>query len=392
MMDRLKVALATVDGIQQGRPWLSFLVAVLRKASDDQAGSLAALVAYYGFLAVFPLLLAFAAVLGFVLASHPTLKAHVLHTAESSFPSLSGYIDRAVSGSSLALGVGLGWALWAGIGVTRATERVMNSIWYIPLHDRPNIWWSRLRGLLMLAILGATFLVSTAIASLRGIGGPFGVATDVLALGGALILNVVLFALAFRVLTNRALSWRGVFPGAIVGAVGWTVLQNLGAYYVQHEVAHASKLYGSLAIVVGLLAWIYLGARLTLYAAETNVVIVYRLWPRSLAERSATEADRLALRLQARAAQRAAGEEVEVLFLPDRVGEGAADDTATLVVAHLRSLQTYRHEASSCEEPEQLRLLEANLTAEAQAIASRLHELIQQDDALAAAFRGWTPG
>jgi membrane protein len=333
-MQLLRRTIAAVDAFQQRRAWLSLPVAVMCKASDDQGGSLAALIAYYGLLAVFPLLLVFAAVLGFVLSGHPGFKEHVLHTAESSFPSLAGYISNTVSGSKLALGVGLAAALWAGLGVTRATERAMNSVWYIPLHERPNLWWSRLRALGMLGILGATFLLSTALAGLRGIGGLFGVVTDVLAVAGALALNFALYALAFQVLTNRHLSWRSTVPGAVIGAVGWTALQNLGSYYVRHEVAHASQLYGSLAIVIGLLAWIYLGARLTLYAAELNAVLAYRLWPRSLSSGVVTEADRLAM---ARLAEqyRPPGRGAE--GLPDggaAEGRGAAEIEAGVAADH----------------------------------------------------------
>ncbi len=390
MLDRLKSLLAAVDRAQQGRRWLSFPVAVVRKAGDDQAGSLSALVAYYGFLAVFPLLLVFASVLGFVLAGHPGLKAHVLHTAESSFPSLSGYLNSAVSGSGVALGIGLAWALWAGLGVTRATERAMDSVWDVPIEERPNIWWARLRGLLMLAILGATFLVSTALASLRGVGGAFGPATDVLAVGGAFVLNVGLYLLAFRVLTNRHLAWAQVLPGAVAGGVGWTVLQNVGAYFVQHEVAHASRLYGSLSIVVALLAWIYLGARLTLYAAEVNAVRAYRLWPRSLTRGMTTEGDRQAFRRQAREAQRSAGEEIDVLF--DADGQPASGTAADSVLAHLRSFQAYRREAEGCADPDQRRALDASLAAEARAVASGLRELALGDEVMAAAFEGWAAG
>ncbi len=391
MLERLKPPFLAVDDFQQERLWLSFPVAVLRKASDDQAGSLAALIAYYGFLAVFPLLLVFASVLGFVLAGDPGLKNDVLRNAENSFPSLSGYITNEVSGSRLALGAGLAWALWAGLGVTRATERAMDSIWDIPLEDRPNIWWSRVRGLLMLVVLGSTFLLSTALASLRAVGGgPFGVATDVLAVGGALLLNVVLYLLAFQVLTNRRLAWRQILPGAVVGAIGWTVLQNLGTYYVDHEVTHASKLYGSLAIVVGILAWIYLGARLTLYAAEINVVLTYRLWPRSLTAGVTTEADRLAFRRQAREAQRAVGEEIDVLFATaDRSDTAGPETTTSSLVAHLRVFESYRREASACADPEQLRVLEANLADEARSVVSALGELTRCDEVMAAAFEGW---
>jgi membrane protein len=325
VLNLLKESVARADALQQRHVWLAFPVAVLRKASDDQVGSLAALMAYFGFLAIVPLLLVFAATLGFILASDPSLKAQVLQTAEGSLPSLAGYISHAIRGSNTALGVGSAGALWAGLGVTRATERAMDSIWDIPLHERPNLWWSRVRGLGMLVVLGGTFLGSTALASLRGVSGIFGVATDVVAVVGSLALNLILYALAFQVLTNRHLPWRAILPGATVGATAWALLQNLGSLYVRHEVAHASQLYGSLAVVIGLLAWIYLGARLTLYAAELNVVLKYRLWPRSLGKGVTTPADRLAYRLQAREAQRVASEEIDVTFAtPDSQGRHAS--------------------------------------------------------------------
>lgn len=394
-MRLLRRILAALDAFQQHRAWLSLPVAVMRKTSDDQGGSLSALIAYYGFLAVFPLLLVFTAVLGFVLAGYPSFKAHVLHSAENSFPSLSGYISHAVSGSNVALGVGLTAAMWAGLGVTRATERAMNSVWDIPIHERPNMWWSRVRGLGMLGILGATFLVSTALASLRGVGGLFGAATDALAVAGPLALNFVLYLLAFQVLTNRHLAWRSVVPGAVVGAAGWTALQNLGSYYVRHEVAHASQLYGSLAVVIGLLAWIYLGARLTLYAAEVNVVLAYRLWPRSLTGGVATEADRLVLRRQAQEYQSSTGEKIEVVFASTVASSTAeapeGDGEATALITHLKAFFAYRKEAAGCHNPKQRQVLVTYAQAEARQVAAILLELARRDEIMAAAFEAWSP-
>ncbi|MGH9077130.1 MAG: YihY/virulence factor BrkB family protein [Acidimicrobiales bacterium] len=286
-----------VDGHQRRHAWLSVPVAVVRKFGEDRAGDMGAVVAYFGFLSLFPLLLAFAAILGFVLAGHPDLQRQVLHNAEHSFPALSGYLDNAVSGSRLALGLGLAGALWAGTGVTRGLERAMNAIWDIPVADRPNLWRSRLRGLVMLCVLGATALASTALAGLRTTSGLLAWPAQVLGVLGEVGLNFALYLLAFQVLTNRSLRWRAIVPGAALGAVGWTILQELGAFFTRYEIAHASHLYGTLAVVVGLLAWIYLGARFTFYAAEVNVVLEYRLWPRSLTGRR-TDADHRALARQ----------------------------------------------------------------------------------------------
>lgn len=313
-MESLKRIFSRIDRFQQRHVWLSFPVSVIRKASDDQGGTLAALIAYYGFLGVFPLLLIFAAILGFIFAGHPDIQRTVLQSVDQSFPAMSGYVEKTFNGSNLALGIGLVGALWAGLGVTMATERAMNAIWDIPMSERPNIWWSRLRGLLMLGILGVFFLASSALTAIRGGSGALGVTGDVLALLGTVALNLLLYGLAFLVLTNRQLSWRRVFPGAAVGALGWTLLLNLGELYISHTIAHASRLYGSIGIVIGLVAWIYLGARLTIYAAEVNVVIAYRLWPRSLVGLADTDADRRAVLRQVEEAQRAVGEQISVSF------------------------------------------------------------------------------
>lgn len=316
MLTRLKFTLRRVDTFQRGRGWLSFPIAVVKKMADDQARNLAGLIAYYGLLAVFPLLLVFSAVLGFVLAGDASLKARVLVDAERSFPALSGYINTAISGSGLALGAGTAIALWAGLRVTVATERAMDSVWNIPLANRPTELRAQLRGLAVLAILGSTFLVSTALASLEGGHGTASIGADVLGVAGSLLLNLALYFFAFKVLTCREMPARTVLPGASVGAVGWTILQSLGVLYVRHEIAHASHLYGSLAAVIGLLAWIHLGALLTLFAAEVNSVREYRLWPRSLGRTPQTAADRRAFELQLHGLTQDADESVRVNFRP----------------------------------------------------------------------------
>lgn len=305
---------AKFDQVQRRHVWLAFPVAVVRKTANDQGGSLAALIAYYGFLSIFPLFLLFAAVLGFVFQGNATVKTHVLHTTEQSFPVATGYIHSLVSGSGIALGIGVVGVLWAGLGVARATERAMNSVWDIPMSERPNLWWSRVRALAMLGVLGATFLLSTALAALQQVSGPLALPSHAGGTIGPLLLNFGLYLMAFQVLTNRHLSWRSIVPGAAVGAVGWTAFQSLGAYFFSSEVAHARHLYGSLGTVLGLLAWIYLGALLTIYAAQVNVVLEYHLWPRSLVRGVHTDADRRSLMRQVREAQRSVDEVITMHF------------------------------------------------------------------------------
>jgi uncharacterized BrkB/YihY/UPF0761 family membrane protein len=100
----------------------------------------------------------------------------------------------------------------------------------------------------------------------------------------------------------------------IVAAVSWQLLQHLGGYYVDHELKHTKPLYGYFALVLGLLAWIYLGAQLTIFAAEVNVVRVRKLWPRSFFSEPLLEADKRALTSSAEVEERIEQENVDVSF------------------------------------------------------------------------------
>ncbi len=287
MADRLARLLSRLDRLQRRTPALAFVVAVVRKTAEDGGGDLAALVAYYGFLAALPLLLVFASVVGFVLHGDPGLRTRVLASAVRSFPTLSGVLDSSVRGSGVALGVGALWALWAGLGVTRALERAMNAVWDLPRAERPGVLRSSARGLAMLAALGLLTVVSTALAGLPLAHALPPLTAGVVAVVGALAVNALLFFLAFELLTNRRLGFAVTWPGVVAGAVAWTGLQAVGTLYVGHVVGHASHYYGPFAAVVGLLAWVYLGARLLVYSAQVNVVRAQGLWPRYRGEAGA---------------------------------------------------------------------------------------------------------
>ena len=97
----------------------------------------------------------------------------------------------------------------------------------------------------------------------------------------SLVLNVGVFWLSFRIATAWKVPWRDLRIGAAIAAVCWQVLQVVGGYVVSHQLHRASELYGTFGIVLGLLAWLFLQAEVTLYAAEVDVVLARRLWPRS---------------------------------------------------------------------------------------------------------------
>jgi YihY family inner membrane protein len=265
---------------------------------------------------MFPLLLAFVSILGFVLDGNPELREDVVDSALAQIPVIGAQIGDQVqplSGSGIALAVGLIGALWAGLGVTLALGRAFAAIWDVPRLEQLNGVKARLRGLAVLAVLGVTLIVSTAITGLA-IGGGIGPAAQRgAAVVGSLLVNVVSLLAVFALLSVRPRRVRFLAPGVALAAVGLLALQTLGGWYVDRTVAGASATYGTFALVIGLLSWFLLLAQLLLLAAEVNVVLQRRLWPRALAGELG-DADRRALRLAAQAARRDEGEEIAVRF------------------------------------------------------------------------------
>jgi membrane protein len=307
--DRLR----TIDHFQQRRRRLSFLAAVAKKFGDDQAGQLAALIAYYAFVSLFPLLLVFATVLGFVLQGNPSARQEILEGTLKQFPIAEDLRLHSLSGSAVALAVGLVVSLLAGLGVTNAAQNAFNRIWNVPFKHRPNFLKTRLRGLGLLTVLGTLNIASTVVAGFLARYTPsalgFVVATLV-----AFAFNLALFMTAFRLLSAVDVGWRGLLPGVIAAAVSWQLLQLLGGLYIEHQLKRTGPLYGVFALVLSLIAWLYLGAQLVIFAAEINVVRVRRLWPRSFMGQPLLEADRRALSASAEVEERVQEETVEATF------------------------------------------------------------------------------
>ena len=239
--------LRAFDRVQQRHRWLAIPVAVLKKFADDKAASQAALLAYYAFFSLFPLLLVFVTVLGFVLKGDPSAQEAVQKSVLGHFPVVGGDLHtKSLQGGDVALIVGILVALWAGLGVTQAAQNAFNNVWAVPMKDRPDFLRSRLHGLVLVMCLGVLFLISTGASGLvaAGLGGaPLKVAGIILSLA----LNFVMFAAAFRLLTAAAIPTRSLWIGAVVGGIVWELLQLLGGYYVSHVVSRAENTNGFFA-------------------------------------------------------------------------------------------------------------------------------------------------
>ncbi len=299
------------DAYQQAHRWLALPMAVIKKSSDDQGGNLAALVAWYGFFSLFPLLLVFATILGYVLAGDPSARASVEHSVISQFPAVGSSLHlNSISGSAIALVIGVLTSLYAGLGVTNASQTALDTVWAVPFKHRANFVKSRLRGLGLLGFLGAMFIVSTVASGAVSAG--FGGALA--KIGGyvvSLIVNFALFFAAYRFMTVRDVPSADLKWGSIVAAVLWTILQSIGGLYLKHA---AGGSYGAFAVVIPLLIWLRLGAQVFLYGAEINVVVSRRLWPRSFFGPPEAPADQRTLRALAKVEERSDHEQVDVRF------------------------------------------------------------------------------
>jgi membrane protein len=305
-----------VDRWQQQRRWAALPMAVVKKFSEDQSTNLASMVAFWAFFSIFPLLLVFVTVLAYVLPSAST-KASVLKDVASFFPLLHPSTIKTLSGSWWTLLVGLLTSLWSGLGVVKTLETAFNSVWEVPMAERPKFMEKVQRGLLVLVTIGLGLVVSTLIS-----GFVTGTATG-LHLGWfgrlagyviAIVLDICLFVAAFRMLTDRDISTRDVLPGAVLAGVVFWILQQLSSFIISRHLQSAQSTYGSFATVITMLWWFYLQAQITMLGAQLNAVLKKRLWPRSLIGGPDTRADHRAYEQYAEERKYHDEEEVDTSF------------------------------------------------------------------------------
>jgi YihY family inner membrane protein len=305
--------LGKIDRFQQRHAALAIPLAVVKKFGDDGAGNLAAVIAYYGFFAVFPLLLLFTTVLGFVLQGNKSAQDSIVNSALGQFPVVGTQLHaHSLSGSGVALAVGIVGTILSGLGATNAAQNAFNQVYGVPYRERPNFLGARLRGLGILAVLGVLQVLST-VASGAVSGGVGGIGDLIGGLVLSLVLNLLLFFATFRLLTDDSVPTRELWPGIVTAAILWLILQSVGGIYIGHVVKNASNTYGTFATVIGLIVWLHLGAQALLYSAELNTVLTLKLWPRSLFSHEREE-DKRALTRIAKTEERVAPQRVHVTF------------------------------------------------------------------------------
>jgi YihY family inner membrane protein len=316
MVNPAERAVRRLDRLQQNHGPAGFVFAVVKKFGDDRGSSLCALLTYYGFVSLFPLLLVFVTILGFVLGSNPQAQQRLLHSALHEFPVIGAQLGdniHPLRGHGLVLALGVAGLLYGSFGLANAAQFAMAQVWNLPNVSRPSFWSRLARSAALVALLGLGVVITTVLAGV-GTFGRAGAAARAGGLAVSLLLDLGLFTAGFRILTPDRVPLRDLLPGALLGGVGWFGLQAAGSYLVGHQLRHASPVYGVFAVVLGLLSFLYLGSEITLYAAEVSVVRARRLWPRSIVQPPLTAADRVVLAAIAEQEERRPEQDVRVHF------------------------------------------------------------------------------
>lgn len=296
-----------LERFQASRPWLAFPYAVFRKFGEDQTNNYAALIAYYGFLSLFPLLLVLVSILEIVLAGNGHLQNQILTNATNEFPTfgnqLRAGLHHGVHGNGLGLAIGIILTLIGARGVAQVIADALNHQWRVPFDERPGFPINALYSLGMIVVMGVSIIATTALTALGGYG-----------IAAALVVNMGAFLLVFRLGISKVIKTRDLINSAITAAIFWQLLQTFGRFLIAHELKNFNGVYGTFAVVLGLLWWLFIQAEVTLLAVQIRVVRALKLWPRSLTEPPLMPADKRAYTRYAVSEKRRPEQEVNVDF------------------------------------------------------------------------------
>ncbi len=318
-----------MDRGQRRNSAFGFPLAVIYKFFDDQGNYLAAILTFYAFLSIFPLLLLATSILGFILDGNPRLQEQVLDSALGQFPIIGDALGRpeGIQGSTGGIIVGSLTALYGALGLGLALQNVQAAAWAVPRNSRPHPVMTRVNSLFLLLVAGtAIFAISVGsavltetdlVGSLSGHGWfHWLVRLLTIAILGS-VMTVLLRMAAARAIRDRGIA---AAPGGFTIAVLWQLLQYIGTAYVTNVIASADRNnMATFGLVLGLMGLLYMGAIMGVIGIEVNVVLARRLWPRALLTPftdsvDLTEADRRAYAMYAQMQRHKGFETVTVRF------------------------------------------------------------------------------
>lgn len=312
------------DRAQRRHSVLGLPLAVFYKFFDDQGNYLAAMMTYYAFVAIFPLLLLGTSILGFLLQGNPELETQVLDSALAQFPVIGQDLGapEGLTGSVTTIVLSTTIALYGSIGLGSAIQNAMNVAWSVPRNSRPNPILLRVKSLVVLLAAGAALLGVSAVAILAQRSDwldALGAAGGWLVLLASTLVITAGMTLLFRLAAARSHPWQSAVPGALFVALMWQVLQQASAAYLARIAEGTSQVNQAFGAILGLVGLIFIASVIAVLGIELNIVLVRRLWPRALLTPftdsvDLTDADRRAYTSYARAQRHKGFEEVSVDF------------------------------------------------------------------------------
>lgn len=261
-----------------GHRKIKFVVALARETGRDDISNMAASISYYAFLSLFPLLLSLLAIFGLFFPSESILE-QLINLVGNFLPGSRGILENNISEIvrlSGALGVvGVIGLLWSGSGVFSAISQAINRAWDTR-YEHP-FYIRKPREFLMLFIAGTLVILSigaTALLSQIGkIDLPIsGIIVNVGTAILALFFSLVVFTLTHKFTPLNGISWRYVWPGAVLSTILFEAAKTLFVFYLNNFNRY-DVIYGSLASVIILLVWIYFSAFILLLGVEFSSML-----------------------------------------------------------------------------------------------------------------------
>ena len=283
-----------LDTFQQHHKPFDFVYAVIKKYGEDRAGQWAALLTYYGFLSLFPLLLVATSITDILAEHNAHLRARLLADITSYFPIVGNQLQADIHSShrtGIALVIGLLFTIYGTRGIADAIRNTLDGAWGIARRKRSDFRQGTMKSFGLLLGAGVGLLVTTVLASYATavLGRSLVFRSIPIAINAVLLYQICMFV--FLVGASQRRVRRDLRLGAVATVVGVLILQVIGGYLITHQLHNLSGFYGQFALVLAILFWIYLQAQVFTYAIEINVVHTFKLWPRSFDSKPVTLGD-----------------------------------------------------------------------------------------------------
>lgn len=256
---------------------------------DDDGTLLAAAVAYYASLSLFPLLLVLVSGVGVFLdstelgrsAQQEVLNAIARQTSGETRAALSDMLERVHRNKGVGGPLGMLGMMAGAIAIFSQFETAFDRIWNVgPPPSRGvtsavrRVLFERFRAFLLLLSLGlvliAVFLAGMTISAIHGFVGRWLELPDavwtVVEIGAGLVLNTTAFTLMYRLLPKVPVRWRDAFRGAIFASVGWEIGRQGLAQWLLHT--NYASAYGIIGSFLGVMLWVYFASVVVFLGAE----------------------------------------------------------------------------------------------------------------------------